>query len=361
MIPVSEPVLGPEELKYVIDCIKTNWISSAGAYINRFERLFAEFCRTKYAVATSNGTTALHLVLESYGIGAGDEVIVPTLTFIATANAVKYTGATPVFVDSETDTWNIDPAKIAGKITPRTKAIIPVHLYGHPANMDPIIELGRKRDLKVIEDAAEAHGAEYKGARVGSIGDSGCFSFYGNKIISTGEGGMVTTNDERLAEKATILRDHAMDPDKRYWHNEIGFNYRMTNIQAAIGVGQMEKIDYLIEKKIKHAELYNDLLAGVPGIVLPSQASWAKNVYWMYSVLVSEDYPLDRNGLMNHLKENGVDSRPFFYPIHQMPPYRTEEEFPVADMLSATGINLPSAASLKEEEINMICEIIRNV
>ena len=240
--PVAEPRFGDAELRYVSECVLTGWVSSAGKFVKKFEDLFAAFCGTKFAVTTTNGTTALHLSMLALGIGPGDEVIVPSLTFISTANAVTFTGAKPVFIDSEPYTWNIDPVGIEKAITSRTKAIIPVHLYGHPADMDPILEIANKYGLAVVEDAAEAHGALYKDKKVGSLGKIGMFSFFGNKIITTGEGGMIVTDDQKLAEKLRILRDHGMDPNKKYWHDRLGFNYRMTNLQAAIGVAQVKKL-----------------------------------------------------------------------------------------------------------------------
>lgn len=358
-IPVSEPLLEGNELAYVSDCIRSGWVSSLGKYILEFERLFAQFCGVKHGIAVSNGTTALHLALVSLGIGPGDEVIIPTLTFIATANAVRYTGAVPVFADSEARTWNIDPADLERCITPRTKAIIPVHVYGHPADMQPILELAARHHLMVIEDAAEAHGAYYKNKRVGSLGKVGVFSFYGNKIITTGEGGMLTTDDDNLAERARFLRDHAMSPEKRYWHTEIGFNYRMTNIQAAVGVAQMEKIEEYVERKRKIARIYNKALAGIPGISLPPEAPWARSVYWMYSILVDKPYPLNRDELMAALRARNIDSRPFFYPVHTQPPYNTADRLPVSECLSRQGINLPSAVTLTEADITRIASVIR--
>ncbi len=360
-IPVAEPWLGEKELEYVTNCIRTNWISSMGQYIAQFEEGFSGFCGTKYAVTTSNGTVALHLALEVLGIGPGDEVIVPTLTFASTAFAVSYTGARPVFVDSEFSTWNIDPQKIEEKITPRTKAIIPVHLYGHPADMDPILRLAREHNLYVVEDAAEAHGAEYKGRRVGSLSDVGCFSFYGNKIITTGEGGMLTTDSEEILEKARLLRDVAMSPEKRYWHSRIGFNYRMTNLQAAVGVAQLERIEEIIEKKRGNARLYNSLLENVPCVTLPPEAEWAKSVYWMYSILIEDDFGMGRDEVMKKLAACGIDTRPFFYPLHTLPPYENREGFKVAEEISRKGVNLPSAATLMEEEIAWITDAIKEM
>lgn len=361
-IPISEPCLNGNEAKYLLDCVQTGWVSSLGKYISTFEDEFAAFCGVKHGIAVSNGTVALHLALAALGIGDGDEVIVPTLTFIATANAVHYTNAKVVFADCEPETWNISPKDIERKITPRTKAIIPVHLYGHPADMDPILAIAQKYNLFVIEDAAEAHGALYKGKRVGSLGKMGTFSFYGNKIITTGEGGLITTDDDELDRHLRFLRDHAMSTDKRYWHTEVGFNYRMTNLQAALGVAQMERVEEFIERKRQIAKRYMAGLSGLSNITLPPEASWAKNVYWMFSILLNPQFPLSRDEFITKLKTAGVDNRPFFYPIHEMPPYAgTKEVFPIAEDLSKRGLNLPSAVTLTENEIDTICEIIRDL
>lgn len=361
MIPVAEPYLGERELEYVTECIKTGWISSIGKYVTKFEEEFSKFCGVKYGVATSNGTTALHLALVSLGIGKGNEVIVPTLTFVAVANAVTYTGAKPVFVDSEPTTWNIDPDKIEKAITKRSRAIIPVHLYGHPANMDSIMDVAKKYRLFVIEDAAEAHGALYKGKKAGSFGDMSCFSFYGNKIITTGEGGMVLTNSAKLNKRLRFLKNHGMSKTRRYYHPEIGFNYRLTNVQSALGLAQLERIDETIAKKRKDASLYNKLLEGIKGIILPPEEAWARNVYWMYSVLINEKLGLSRDKLMMRLREKGIDTRPLFIPMHQLPPHKCKGNFPVADRLSSQGMNLPSSAKLKKKEIKYICETIKNL
>jgi len=288
-LPVAEPYFDSAELKYVTECVISGWVSSTGKYISEFEKLFSDFLGTEYAVTCSNGTCALHLALKAFDIGPGDEVIVPTLTFIATASSVTHAGATPVFVDSEPETWNMDPGLIEGLITSKTKAIIPVHLYGHPADLDPILEIAQKHDLIVIEDAAEAHGALYKGKKVGSLGNAGIFSFYGNKIITTGEGGMIVVNDEKISKKIRLLRDHGMDKSCSYLHPILGFNYRMTNLQAALGVAQMEKINIIIEKKISMAQKYCRLLENIPGLTLPNEAPWAKHIYWPYTVLFDEN------------------------------------------------------------------------
>jgi perosamine synthetase len=355
-IPVAEPDLRGNERKYVLDCIDTNWISSLGKYIPLFEQKFSEYCGSPYGVSVANGTVALHLALAALGIGKGDEVIIPDLTFVATPNAVSYTGAKPVFVDSEIGTWNMDPAKLESAITPRTKAIIPVHLYGHPCDMEPIMKIAEEHGLKVIEDAAEAHGAEYRGKKVGSIGDVGCFSFYGNKILTTGEGGMCITADEQLAERMRFLKDHGM-AKRRYYHPEIGFNYRMTNIQAAIGLAQLERINEIIAIKRSHAKVYAKYLGSCKGIVLQPEMPWAKTVFWLHSVLVDNSFRSNRDLLMQELSKEGIDSRPFFVPMHELPMYKAEG-FPVASRLSLQGINLPSSSLLTDDDIKRICSVI---
>lgn len=361
MIPVSEPYLNGKEIEYVTDCINSNWISSIGKYVTQFEDMFAEFCGTDHAVATSNGTAALHLALLALDIGPGDEVIMPNLTFVATGNSVLYCGARPVLIDVDCATWNIAPEKIEEKITERTKAIMAVHLYGHPCDMDAINSIAKKHNLKVIEDSAEAHGAEYNNRRVGGIGDIGVFSFYGNKLITTGEGGMITTNDFDVVEKIRLLRDHAMSKTRRYWHDLLGYNYRITNIQSAIGVAQMEQIDGFIEKKRQNAVLYNSLLGNLDGITTPPEAAGCKNVYWMYSVLIEDVFGISRDEVMKQLYEKGVDTRPFFYPLNQLPMYKNDDPYPVADELSRRGINLPSATTLTETDIKTVCDALTSI
>lgn len=363
-IQVASPVFAGNEKKYVMDCLETGWISSIGKYIREFEEKFASFCGTRHAVSCSNGTVALHLALLAYDIGPGDEIIVPTLTYIATANAVSYCGAKPVFVDSEPETWNIDPRRIEEKITPNTKGIIVVHLYGHPANMDSILEIAKKYDLFVIEDAAEAHGALYKNRIVGSIGDIGTFSFFGNKIITTGEGGMVITNNDKLAEKIRLLKSQGMDPKHRYWFPIVGYNYRMTNIQAAIGLAQLETIDFHLKKRREVANYYYEYLREVPNVILPVEKPWAKNVYWMFSIVLDKNIPIERDALIDKLYKEGIETRPFFYPMHILPPYKdlqNEDCFPVADNISSRGLNLPTHSNLGKEDVELICIKIKEL
>ena len=297
------------------------------------------------------------------GIKQDDEVIVPVLTFIATANAVKYCNAKPVFVDIDADYWCIDPAKIEKKITKKTKAIIPVHLYGHPCQMESILRVAKKYNLFVIEDAAESHGAEYKGKKVGSFGDISCFSFFGNEMITTGEGGMCLTDDENLYEKMMILKNHGMNPEKKYWHDLVGFNYRMTNLQAAVGVAQFKKIEKFIEKKRQIASWYAEELKELVQkelITLSPQMSWAKSVYWMYSILIEKEAKISRDELMEKLKIEGIETRPFFYPLSFMPPYKGDKEkFPVTEEISKRGINLPSSVNLKRKEIRKISHFLK--
>lgn len=363
--PVAQPIFQGNELRYITNAVLTGWVSSAGKYITKFEEEFATFCKVKYAIACANGTTALHLALLSLGIGPGDEVIVPSLTFIATVNAVKYVGATPVLVDVEKEYWQIDPKKIVEVITKKTKAIIPVHLYGHPAKMDDIKKIARHYKLFIIEDAAEALGAEVKGKVVGSWGDLGTFSFYGNKIITTGEGGMVTTNSKHLADKIRVLRDHGMSKKRRYWHEVLGYNYRMTNLQAALGLAQLENIQKILTRKIEIARWYNRYLANIPGLSLQREAPWAKNVYWMFCVLVKNvGHPrMSRESLIKYLDKEGVETRPFFVPVHLQPIYSEYKKLklPQSEELSAQGLNLPSSINLRESDIQLIAQKIKKL
>lgn len=360
-IPVCAPTLIGKERRYVLQCMETNWISSRGRFVDEFEAGFSRYCGVRFGITTNSGTTALHLALATLGIGENDEVIIPAFTMISTANAVSYLGARPVLVDVEPETWNMNPDKIEEKITARTKAIIPIHTYGHPAQMDRIMSIARKHDCVVVEDAAEAHGARYRGRKVGSFGKIASFSFYANKIITTGEGGMAVTDDEELAERARTLRNYGFTEERHFWHKVMGFSYRMTNLQAAIGLGQLEKIDELLQARIEHARLYNSLLRDVPGIKTPPRAEYAEPVYWMYGILVEKEFGLSRDELRRTLAEGGVETRSFFIPIHLQPIYSHlySEEFPVSEELGSKGLYLPSSSGLKPEEIEYICGLIR--
>jgi perosamine synthetase len=362
-ISVASPLLSGNELAYVTDCIKTNWISSQGKYVKSFENLFENYHEGRKALAVSNGTVALHLALVAMGIKEGDEVIVPNLTFAASVNSVIYTGAKPVLVDVEPDTWNIDVTKVEKAITNNTKAIMPVHLYGNPCEMDSIIKIANKHNIFIIEDCAEALGSYYRGRPVGVFGDVATFSFYGNKTITTGEGGMIVFMDSKIAEKASMLRDHGMDKSKRYWHAEVGYNYRLTNLQAAIGVAQFEQLNEFVASKRKIAQTYSICLSSYPFFQLPAENAYTINSYWLYTCMVLPDSPFSRDELIDYLSLFGIETRPVFFPIHLMPPYKlfaNSSDLKISEGLSKQGISLPSSASLTNEEITFICESIKN-
>jgi perosamine synthetase len=361
-IPVAQPTLNGNEKKYVMDCLDTNWISSVGKYITAFEESFAQFCGVKHAIATNNGTTALHLALVALDLQQGDEVIVPTVTYIATANAVHYCGATPVLADVHAATMNIDPVDIERKITSKTRGIIPVHLYGHPAEMEVINAIAKKHGLWVVEDAAEAHGAEVSGRKVGTMGTCATFSFFGNKIITTGEGGMVTTNDDALATKLRLLRGQGMDLARRYWFPVVGYNYRMTNIQAAIGLAQMETIEKSIADRAQIAAWYDEALNEARDqIILPKGVESVKQVYWMYNIFLREGDQHRRDSVMRALDEKGIETRPVFYPMHVLPPYKEDTAYPVADLWAQRGINLPTYQALTQADVLRVAADLKEV
>lgn len=361
-IPVSAPVLNGNERKYVLDCLDTTWISSNGKYIEQFEKAFANFCQTKHALSCCNGTVALHLALMALGLAPGDEVLVPTLTFVATANAVTYCGAHPVFLDSDPDTWNLDVSTIANKITPRTKGIVAVHLYGNPVDMDALMSLAKQHRLWIVEDAAEAHGAEYGGKKVGSYGVLSSFSFYGNKIITSGEGGMVVTNDSTLALKVSRLKGQGMDPDHRYWFPIIGYNYRMTNIAAALGLAQLENVDSSIQRRNEISQWYQEELSEVAGLEFQKPQENSKPVNWMFTIVLNESLQFSRDSLMKYLLHHNIETRPVFYPMHTLPPYKSsniDSKFPIADRISSRGINLPTWGGLTRDDVQYICQTVR--
>jgi len=360
-IPVAAPLLDGRETEYVLECMSTSWISSVGRFIGEFENSFAKFCEVKHAVATNNGTTALHLALVALGLQPGEEVIVPTLTYVASANAVRYCNAVPVFVDNDIRSFNLDPDEVAAKITGRTKGIMAVHLYGHPADLDPILELAEKHGLFVLEDAAEAVGARYKDRLIGGHGTCAAFSFFGNKIITTGEGGMITTNDEKLAARLRLLRGQGMDPQQRYWFPVIGFNYRMTNIEAAIGLAQLERIDLHLKKRKTIAEAYDQRLASLSDrIILPTADYGVDHAYWMYTIVLRANVLKSRDQVMRDLDDAGIETRPVFYPMHVLPPYRDAAggPFPRADFCSSRGISLPTHGRLTEEDVDRVVEAL---
>lgn len=365
MIPVFEPVYGDEEINAVVSAMRHGEISgSFGKSIEEFEKKFAAYCGCKYGVAVTSGTTALHLAVVSSGIKPGDEVLLSASTNIATALAVIHNNAIPVPVDSEDLTWNLDLSLIETLISSRTKAIIPVHLYGHPVDMDCLMKIAKKHNLTVIEDCAESHGAACRGKITGSSGDMGCFSFYANKVITTGEGGMIVTNNKELAERMRLLRNLAFT-EPRFRHEFAGYNFRMTGYQAAMGLAQLSKIEKIIAEKRRVAEIYNRHLSRIPGLQLPVELEWARNIYWMYAMVVKPEFGMSRDKLMEWLEKDGIESRTFFCPMNQQPCLLSQPGFrdvacPVSDKLWETGLYLPSTYSLSEEAIKKICDSIRN-
>ncbi|MHB8580844.1 MAG: DegT/DnrJ/EryC1/StrS family aminotransferase [Ignavibacteriaceae bacterium] len=357
-IPIYQPTLDGNEKKYVNECLDTSWISSRGEFIPRFENDFRKFIGVEHATAVSNGTVALHLAIVTLGIGPGDEVIVPSFTYIASVSTIAITGATPVFVDSLEDTWQMDPKDVKNKITIHTKAIMAVHLYGHPCEMDELVRLAKENNLFLIEDCAEAFGSTYKKKHVGTFGDLATFSFYGNKTITTGEGGMVVTNDETLYDRAYHLKMHGLAKYRQYWHDVLGFNYRMTNICAAIGLAQLEKANEKIHNKRQIAKWYNDALKDLP-VKHHGEYGEVFHSYWMYSILV--ETPKMREDLREYLKGKGIETRPTFFPVHTMPMFSQKfQKLPVAEYLGWHGINMPSWPGLSQDKIEFIAEEISN-
>jgi perosamine synthetase len=359
-IAVAAPLLNGNELLYVTDCISTGWISSQGKYVRLFEELFEKHHNGRKSLAVSNGTVALHLALAALNIGKGDEVLVTDFTFAAPVNAILYTGATPVLVDIEPDTWNMDITKAL--INPNTRAILAVHIYGHPCDMDVLTALAKKHNLLLIEDCAEALGSKYKNQPVGIFGDAATFSFFGNKTITTGEGGMVVFKDETVANRAAMLRDHGMEKNRRYWHAEVGYNYRLTNLQAAIGVAQFERLDEFVAARRMIADTYNQALAQLKYFQLPVERDGTFNSYWLYTFMVKDSAPFTRDDLIKHLSLKGVETRPVFFPVHSMPPYINygkAEKLQVSKQVSAMGMSLPSSVNLTGVELAYICECIK--
>lgn len=375
MIPVNEPLLGAREEELVLECLRSGWISSAGKFIEDFEQGWANYCGRRYGIAVSNGTAALQLALACLGLKPGDEVILPTFTIISCALAVISNGGVPVLVDSDPRTWCMDVEQVKNKITQKTRAIMPVHIYGHPVEMDPILNLAEKHSFPVIEDAAEAHGAEYLSARnathsvwrrCGSFGNLSCFSFYANKLVSTGEGGMVLTDDAALADRARSLRNLCFQPNRRFYHEELGFNFRLTNLQAALGVAQLEKIDEIVARKRWMGQTYNRLLKDIDGLELPPEEPWARNVYWMYGVVLSEKIGMDASQFAQRLRQREIETRPFFLGMHEQPVLHkrglfVEESYPVAERLARRGLYLPSGLALTGEQLTVVCEAVREV
>ncbi len=351
----------------MVEAVRSSWISSTGAFVQRFEREFAAMCSARAAVAVANGTAALHLAILALGVGAGDEVLVPSLTYVATANAVRYVGAEPIFVEIDEQTWCLDPARLVEAITPRTRGIIAVHLYGHPADMDAIQAVASAHGFWVIEDAAEAHLARYKGRVVGRLGTLGTFSFYGNKIFTSGEGGAVVVDDPALERRIRILRGQGMDPDRRYFFPITGYNYRMTNVASAILCAQLERAQELIARRRRVMDLYRQLLAGVPGLGFQPVAAWAEPAPWFFCVTVDERrFGMSRDALMEALDRAGIETRPFFIPLHRLPPFveqssRRDQELPITDRIASSGLNLPTHSQLRDDEVAYIADVIRRL
>lgn len=366
MIPVNEPLFGPKEKEYLARCIDDKWVSSEGPFVGQFERLMAEYIGVEFGVAVCNGTAALEVALRAIDVRPGDEVILPSFTIISCALAVLRCGGTPILVDSEPDTWAMDVSELEKKISKRTKAIMPVHIYGHPVDMDPILDLAKKHNVYVVEDAAEVHGAEYKGRKCGSLGHISCFSFYANKVITTGEGGMVLTSDKHLAERAKSVRNLCFVKGKRFIHYELGYNFRMSNLQAAVGVAQMERIEELVRIKRDNAVRYLRLLQQIPRILLPVERPWAKNMYWMFGIVLEETVGMNASEFAGRLLELGVDTRPFFYPLHKQPVlqelgYFIRERYPVSERLAEYGLYLPSGLTLTPGDIDHVVDAIKMI
>lgn len=367
MIPILEPHLSGNELQYVTECIQSNWISSQGKFVTQFEEIFEERIPNYHAVAVSNGTVALHLALVALGIGEGDEVIVPNLTFAASINAIMYCGASPVLVDVDPNTCVLDPQQVRQAVSSKTRAIMPVHLYGFPCDMDALQQIADEFDLLIVEDAAEALGSQYRGKPVGSLGNAATFSFFGNKTITTGEGGMVVFRDGDIADKARMLRDHGMSKSRRYWHEVIGYNYRMTNLQAAVGVAQMESLNGFIAKKRAIAKKYSKALSVIDGITPPLEVEHCFNSHWLYWVKIDTSI-VDPQAIAEELIKAEIETRPLFYPLHIQPPYtavKRMENLNSSIMLANSGLCLPTAVTLSEKDqdrvINEIIKIVKNL
>jgi perosamine synthetase len=366
-VPVNEPLLDGNEKKYLVECIDSGWISSEGPFVVRFEREFAARVGRQYGIAVSNGSVAIDAAVAALDIGEGDEVIMPAFTIISCAAAVVRAGARPVLVDSDATTWNMDVSQIEAKITPRTKAIMVVHIYGLPVDMAPLMEIAERHGLAVIEDAAEMHGQTCAGRPCGSFGRLSTFSFYPNKHVTTGEGGMIVTDDAALAERCRGLRNLCFEPGRRFVHEELGWNFRMTNMQAALGVAQLERLDEFVARKRRMGESYSRLLEGVPHLQLPlAETAYAKNIYWVYGVVLDPDVRLDANGAMRRFAERKIGTRPFFWPMHEQPVFRKRgwfegERYPVAERLARYGFYLPSGMALTAAQIEHVASVARDV
>lgn len=366
-IPVNEPLLNGNERKYLAECIDSGWISSEGPFVKEFEEKFSKRAGRKYGISVCNGTAALEAAVIAAGINTGDEVIMPAFTIISCASAVIRAGGVPVLIDSEADNWNMNVNQIRKKITSRTKAIMIVHIYGLPVDIDPVLEIAKEFNLKVIEDSAEVIGQTYKGKPCGSFGDLSTFSFYPNKHITTGEGGMIVTDDLEIAERCRSLRNLCFKPEKRFVHEELGFNFRMTNIQAALGLAQFERLDEFIEKKRWIGKMYNELLKENSDFELPvDKTDFADNIYWVYGLLIKESKKFNAEKAMKDLSGKGIGTRPFFYPMHLQPVFRKRglfinENYPVSEKLSEYGFYIPSGLALTEEQIIKTATVLNSL
>ena len=366
LIPVSGPLIGDNVLPLVRECLDTGWLSSDGRFVREFEHRWSSYCGAKFGVAVSSGTAALQISVASLKFERGSEIIIPSWTIISCAIAVLEAGCVPVLVDCDPETWCMDLDQVESKISPKTRAVMPVHMFGHPVDMRRLAAVARKHDLFIIEDAAEAHGAEVSGCRVGGLGDLGCFSFYANKIVTTGEGGMVVTNNLELADKLRSLRNLCFRSDRRFFHTEIGHNYRLTNLQAAIGVAQIDRINAHIEKKRWIAARYRERLKSLDQIALPVEREWAKNVYWMFGLVLHSEVSFDAAEFARRLRERGVDTRPFFLGMHEQPVFRAmglfeREPYPVSETLARRGLYIPSGLTLTESQIDRVCDAIKHI
>jgi perosamine synthetase len=366
-IPVNEPLLDGKERQYLNECIDGGWISSEGPFVRRLEAEFAARVRRKHGIAVCNGSAALDAAVVALGIGAGDEVILPTFTIISCAAAIVRAGAIPVVVDSDSQTWNMDVAQIEAKITPKTKAIMVVHIYGLPVDMAPVLELAQKYNLQIIEDAAEMHGQTYKGQPCGSFGDISTFSFYPNKHITTGEGGIIVTDDDNLAERCRSLRNLCFQAKQRFIHEELGWNLRMSNLQAALGVAQLERLDEFVARKRRMGQRYTELLANIPGLQLPiPRTDYADNIYWVYALVLKDEVPFDAPEMMKRLADDKIGTRPFFWPMHEQPVFHKmgllkEESHPVSEKIARRGFYVPSGMALTDEQMERVVDVVKQI
>jgi perosamine synthetase len=366
VIPVNEPLLTDADFASVMQALRSGWISGAGPHIEAFEARWADYCGRKHGIALANGTVALQVAVSLLDLQPGDEVIMPTFTIVSCALPVVLAGAKPVLVDSDPLTWTMDVNQVEARLTPRTRAIMPVHIYGHPVDMDPLLDLARRYELSVVEDAAEAHGAEYRGRRAGGFGTSSCFSFYANKLLTTGEGGMLLVDDDDLADRARRLRNLGFQPGRRFLHAELGFNFRLSNIQAALGMTQVERMDDIVSRKRRMGQAYNERLSEIPAIELQVQQPWARSVYWMYGLVLREETGLEAEEFARRLAAQGVETRPFFLGMHEQPVLRKRglfagESYPIAERIARQGLYLPSGLGLEEAQIERVCQAVREV